>query len=107
MNFERCSAGWRTTLPEAQLQDAALAYVQDVAANDPFQQRMMKLAVNQMQDVQGFAAHITAAHTMHMLSSGGEQDAGYALRLPAGRRRPMARRGLDNYRKAHAECRPP
>ena len=93
--------------PEAKLQDAALAYVPGVAANDLFQQRMMKLAVNQMLDVQGFAAHIKAAHTMHILSSGGEQDAGYALKLPAGRRRPMAQRGLDNYRKAHADCGPP
>ncbi len=89
-------------LSEAELEPAALAYVQDVAANDPFQLRMMKLAVNQMQDVQGFAAHITAAHTMHMLSSTGERDPGFALTAPEGRRRPMVQRALDNYRKAHA-----
>lgn len=86
-------------LPLTELDARALAYAEDVAANDPFQLRMMKLAVNQMQDVQGFAAHINAAHSMHMLSSTGESDPGYALAVPTGRRRPMVQRALENYQK--------
>lgn len=87
-------------LPSERLTAAALDYAADVAANDPFQLRMIKLAVNQMQDVQGFPAHIGAAHTMHMLSSTGEADPGFALAAPSGRRRPMVQRALDNYAKA-------
>ena len=43
---------------------------------------MIKLAVNQMQDVQGFHAHITAAHMAHIVSSEGEGDPDYALKVP-------------------------
>ena len=90
-------------LPVDELEARAMAYAEDVAANDPFQLRMMKLAVNQMQDAQGFAAHINAAHTMHMLSSTGESDPDYALAVPAGRRRPMVQRALENYQKENRE----
>ena len=86
--------------PGAEVLTRALDYAADVAANDPFQLRMMKLAVNQMQDSQGFHAHITAAHHMHLLSSTAERDPGFALSVPARKRRPMVQRSLDNYSKA-------
>lgn len=44
-----------------------------VAENDWFQLRMIKLAVNQAQDSQGFTAHISAAHSMQLLSTVGER----------------------------------
>jgi enoyl-CoA hydratase len=47
----------------AALQDETLDYARRIAANDPFQLRMIKLAVNQMQDQQGFAAHISSARS--------------------------------------------
>jgi enoyl-CoA hydratase len=74
-----------------------LDYAHRIAANDPFQLRMIKLAVNQMQDQQGFAAHISSAHALHILSSEGEKDADYALKVPEGRRRPMVERAFENY----------
>jgi enoyl-CoA hydratase len=80
-----------------ELSAQTLDYAQRIAANDPFQLRMIKLAVNQMQDQQGFAAHISAAHAMHILSSEGEKDPDYALRVPAGKRRPMVERAFENY----------
>jgi len=83
-----------------ELEAGVLAYAQRIAQNDPFQLRMMKLAVNQMQDTQGFAGHITAAHHMHLLSSEGEKDPDYALRAPTGQRRPMVARALENYQAA-------
>lgn len=89
--------------PKDDLHTAVLEYAKRIAANDPFQLRMIKLAVNQMQDVQGFAAHITAAHTMHMLSSSGEKDPDYALKVPAGARRPMVERAFENYRRRKDE----
>lgn len=81
------------------LEAEVVAYAERIAANDPFQLRMMKLAVNQMQDVQGFAGHISAAHTMHILSSEGEKDPNYALKVPKGQQRPMVARALENYKR--------
>jgi len=83
--------------PAAELDDAVMAYARRVAKNDPFQLRMIKQAVNQVQDNQGFAGHITAAHAMHMLSSEGEKDPDYALKVPDGARRPMVQRAFENY----------
>ena len=84
-------------VPRADLMDQTLEYAHRIAANDPFQLRMIKVAVNQMQDQQGFAAHISAAHALHILSSEGEKDPNYALQVPEGRRRPMVQRAFENY----------
>jgi len=84
-------------VPGAGLLEETLAYAHRIATNDPFQLRMIKLAVNQMQDHQGFATHISSAHALHMLSSEGEKDANYALKVPEGRRRPMVERAFENY----------
>lgn len=83
--------------------DEAIDYARRVAENDGFQLRLIKLAVNQAQDSQGFVSHINAAHTMHMLSSVGEGDPGFALKKPEGKRRPMVQRALENYDKHHGK----
>ncbi len=85
-------------LPPDRLEEETMAYASRVAQNDPFQLRMMKLAVNQAQDEMGYTAHIQAAHGYYMLSSQGEADPDYALTKPDGRRRPMVQRALENYR---------
>jgi enoyl-CoA hydratase/carnithine racemase len=87
-------------VPRAELLERTLDYARRIAANDPFQLRMIKLAVNQMQDQQGFAAHISAAHALHILSSEGEKDPDYALAVPAGKRRPMVERAFENYARS-------
>jgi len=84
-------------IARAGLLDETLEYAHRIAVNDPFQLRMIKLAVNQMQDQQGFAAHISSAHALHILSSEGEKDPDYALKVPEGRRRPMVERAFENY----------
>lgn len=89
-------------VPTAELEREALAYAHLIAANDPFQLRMIKASVNQVQDVQGFAGHIRAAHAMHMLSSEGEKDPDYALGAPDARRRPMVERAFENLRRRDA-----
>ncbi len=89
---------WRVVLRE-RLNEEAMAYAARVAENDPFQLRMIKLAINQAQDAQGFSQYIAGAHAFHMLSQSAESDPDYALRKPAGRRRPMVQRALDNYRR--------
>lgn len=86
----------------AALRDEVMEYARTVAENDPFQLRMIKLAINQAQDGQGFAPHIYGAFALHMLSQTGEQDPGYALKKPEGRRRPMVQRAMENYEKAKA-----
>ena len=80
-----------------------LEYAERIAENDPFQLRMMKMAVNQAQDSQGFHAHISAAHLMHMMSTEGERDPGFALDQPDTKRRPMVERALENYQKRNQD----
>ena len=87
----------------AQLQDEVLAYAARIATNDPFQLQMIKLAVNQMQDTQGFGAHMTSAHLMHMLSSLGETDSDYALAKPDGKQRPMVAQAFENYQRRQSQ----
>jgi len=89
---------WRVT-PRDRLYEETMAYAARVAENDPFQLRMIKLAINQAQDAQGFTQHIAGAHALHMLSQTAESDANYALAKPDGRRRPMVQRALDNYER--------
>jgi enoyl-CoA hydratase len=90
-------------VPRAQLDDAVMTYARRIAENDPLQLRMIKLAVNQKQDGEGFQAHITAAHLMHLVSSAGEADPDFALRVPDGRRRPMVQKAFENYAARKAE----
>jgi hypothetical protein len=37
---------------------------------------------------------------MHILSSEGEKDPDYALKVPEGRRRPMVERAFENYERS-------
>ena len=84
------------------LESTAMDYAARVAENDPFQHRMIKLAINQVQETQGFSAHIYGAHAMYMLSSTGESDPGYALKKPEGKRRPMVQRAMENFERNKA-----
>ncbi|MCZ6656570.1 MAG: enoyl-CoA hydratase-related protein [Gammaproteobacteria bacterium] len=85
--------------PLDELNEAVVEYAERIAENDPFQLRMIKSAVNQVQDTQGFAAQISAAHLMHIVSSEGEKDPDYALKVPKGARRPMVERAFENYER--------
>ncbi|MDG1443816.1 MAG: enoyl-CoA hydratase-related protein [Pseudomonadales bacterium] len=76
-----------------------LGYANRVAENDSFQLKMIKLAVNQMQETQGFKAHINSTHTMHLLSATAETDPDYELKQPEGRRRPMVQKAIENYQR--------
>ncbi len=49
--------------PLADLERETLAYAARVAENDPFQLQMMKHSINQMQEVQGFTAHIMSSYS--------------------------------------------
>jgi enoyl-CoA hydratase len=100
---EACDLGFvNRVLPLAELDAEVMDYALRVAENDPFQLRMIKLAINQALDGQGFTPHIYGAHALYMLSSTGESDPGYALQKPEGRRRPMVQRAMDNYERARA-----
>ncbi len=91
-------------VPRDRLDDEVMEYAAEVAQNDPFQLRMIKLAVNGAQDAQGFNQHITAAHSSFLLSSQGEKDPDYLLGAPAGRRRPMVQRAMEKYQAAQAKA---
>ncbi len=87
--------------PKDRLLAETLTYAARVAQNDSLQLRLIKLAINQQADTQGFKAHIDAAHSLHMLSTVGEGDPDFALGKPAGKRRPMVQRALENYELHH------
>ena len=40
---------------------------------------------------------------MHLMSSAGEADPDYALRVPDGRRRPMVQKAFEHYETRKAE----
>ena len=90
-------------VPRAALEAETLAYAGDVARNDPFEMRMIKSAVNQAQDQQGFSSFIQAAHGMYMLNRTGEKDPDYAVEVPQGRRRPMVQVALARYHREQAK----
>lgn len=92
-------------VPRRDLDAEVIEYATRVAENDPFQLRMIKLAINQVQDTQGFTSHIYSAHALHMLSSTGEADPDYALAKPGGKRRPMVQRAFENYERRKARAR--
>ena len=52
-------------LPDANLDEETMAYARRIAENDPARLRTLKFAANQVQDTQGFAAHIQAVHAMN------------------------------------------
>ena len=58
-------------LPADQLEERALAYARRVAEQDRFRLRLMKLSLNQMQDMMGFTNHIIAHHTGWAVSRSG------------------------------------
>lgn len=86
-------------VPDHSLQEEVLNYAHRVARNDPFQLRMTKMAVNHMQDSQGFHAHVGASHLMHMLSTEGEQDPDFELGNLDKKKRPMVARAIENAKK--------
>jgi len=53
--------------PADRLEEETLAYARRVAQNDPFQMRMMKHSVHQMQEMQGFTAHILSSYSDRMV----------------------------------------
>ncbi len=94
-------------VPREHLDAEVMEYAARVAENDPFQLRMIKLAINQAQEAQGFTGSIYGAHALHMLSQTGESDPGYALAKPGGKRRPMVQRAFENYERARARRKRP
>jgi enoyl-CoA hydratase len=49
------------------LEDETMAYAERVARQDPFQLRMMKHSIQQMQEIQGFTPHILSSYSDRMV----------------------------------------
>jgi len=92
--------------PSARLMQSVRDYAADVAANDPQQMRMVKRAVNSAQDTMGFTAAVTGAHSHYMLTWATEQDPGFTLATPGGKRRPMVQVALERYQREQARAVP-
>jgi enoyl-CoA hydratase len=54
-------------VPLDRLEAATMAYAERVAAQDPFQLRMMKHSIQQMQEMQGFTPHIYSSYSDRMV----------------------------------------
>jgi enoyl-CoA hydratase len=53
--------------PPAELETGTIAYALRVAEMDPFQLRMIKHSINQMEEIQGFRGHIYSSHSDHVV----------------------------------------
>ncbi len=60
-------------VPDDRLEAEVDAYADRVAASDSFRNRIMKRAINGVEDQNGFASYIETAHTLMMAGSGDNQ----------------------------------
>jgi len=58
--------------PAEELEAKTIAYALRVAEMDPFQLQMIKHSINQMQEIQGFTAHIMSSHSDRMVRGANE-----------------------------------
>jgi enoyl-CoA hydratase len=58
--------------PADRLEAETIAYAARVAEMDPFQLQMIKHSINQMQEIQGFTAHIMSSHSDRMVRGANE-----------------------------------
>ena len=86
-------------IPVTDLVEHTCDWAERVAENDPFQLRMMKMAVNHAEETQGFTAHTQAAHAMYVLARIGEKDPGSYIEQIDEKRRPMVEVALQNYQR--------
>ena len=70
-------------VPRGQLEETVLTYAKRVAEQDRFRLRMMKLSLNQMQDMMGFTNHIVGHHVGWAVSRSGSQPP--SVESPGGR----------------------
>ena len=81
------------------LREHTLEWAERVALNDPFALRMIKAAVNNAQDSQGFQTHMKSAHAFYALSRLSRDDPDAIEPDPGERRLPMVKVALDNYER--------
>jgi enoyl-CoA hydratase len=72
---------------EADLERETLEYAKRVAENDPFQLRMMKHSINQMEEIQGFTAHIMSSYSDRMVRAANTDTAITVKNEEPGKRR--------------------
>jgi len=87
--------------PRESLEAETMALAEEIAQNDPFGLRMIKLSVNQAQDAMGFRTALTNAHARYMLleiaglRSAAEREAGVRVM-------PNVARALEKLRRENA-----
>lgn len=87
--YEALDVGFvNRVFPREQLDAETLAYAERIAQNPAWHLRMLKLTINQAQDMQGYTNHIIAAH-----STPNEGRGSQGMQLPSGQRQiaPIAR----------------
>ena len=54
--------------PVGELEAKTIEYAERVCEQDPFRMRILKMSINQMQDIQGYTPYIMSHHTAFMVS---------------------------------------
>lgn len=60
-------------VPAEELEKVVMDYAARVCEQEPFKLRVMKMSINQMQDIQGFTPHMIAHHSAWVVSRSGTQ----------------------------------
>ncbi len=69
-----------------QLEAGVMEYAARVCEQEPFKLRIMKMSINQMQDIQGFTPHIISHHSAWVVSRSATRDTAAVEETPSGRR---------------------
>jgi len=75
------------TFPADQLEAGVLDYAKRVCEQEPFKLRIMKMSINQMQDMQGFTPHMISHHSAWVVSRSGTRNSGGVEQEPGRRRK--------------------
>jgi len=76
----------RTFAPE-DLEAGVLEYAKRVCEQEPFKLRIMKMSINQMQDIQGFTPHMLAHHSAWVVSRAATRKVDTQEQTPGKRRK--------------------
>lgn len=73
--------------PAEELEAGVLAYAARVCEQEPFKLRIMKMSINQMQDMQGFTPHIISHHSAWVVSRSATRTVDTSEPTPGRRRK--------------------
>jgi len=92
--------------PAAELDAAVMAYANEVADGDPRAHWVAKMAVNQMQDLQGYTTFMRNAFAIAQLRTDGNPDGAPPARIAGRRRDPVVQDAFQRAGSSKSEKKP-